>query len=412
MATTATFHGTYSDRGQHPVRHHVGDHQHARAPRPSPAPTDLRSPGSDGRPRGQGNDRCAGAGSRSAAGATATSTSSARSACSSSWPGTGCSRSCAGSDDGPHATNPIGFTTGLWMATWLLQVMPLFFYVGGYAHLHVVGAGPAPRRADLARSSAGGSAALAVPALALLGVWVALGDRARASCSTSAWIGRAVMLVVSPLWFLGRVPDAGRAAAGVPVAAPPVRHDRAGVAGGVRRRGRHPPLPLRPRVRWRWSTWSSSGACATSSGSSTSGSSRATRRTDWTLLWAGLAGLAGWSCSGLYPGSMVGVPGEASNMAPPTLCIVALVLFQAGVAEVIRPAMERRLRPAAVGAGERDDQPLLDAAVPVPHHGMALERAVRYALAGQRQRGPRADARRGGCTGRWRSSGRCCSRCR
>ena len=38
-------------------------------------------------------------------------------------------------DDGPHATSPIGFTTGLWMATWLLQVMPLFFYVGGYSHL-------------------------------------------------------------------------------------------------------------------------------------------------------------------------------------------------------------------------------------------------------------------------------------
>ena len=38
-------------------------------------------------------------------------------------------------DDGPHATNPIGFTEGLFFATWLLQVMPLFFYVGGYGHL-------------------------------------------------------------------------------------------------------------------------------------------------------------------------------------------------------------------------------------------------------------------------------------
>ena len=38
-------------------------------------------------------------------------------------------------DDGRHATNPIGFTSGLWAVTWLLQVMPLFFYVGGYSHL-------------------------------------------------------------------------------------------------------------------------------------------------------------------------------------------------------------------------------------------------------------------------------------
>lgn len=38
-------------------------------------------------------------------------------------------------DDGPHATNPIRFTDGLWTATWLLQVMPLFFYVGGFSNL-------------------------------------------------------------------------------------------------------------------------------------------------------------------------------------------------------------------------------------------------------------------------------------
>ncbi len=39
------------------------------------------------------------------------------------------------SPDGPHATNPLGFFSGLWILTWLLQVLPVFFYVGGYAHL-------------------------------------------------------------------------------------------------------------------------------------------------------------------------------------------------------------------------------------------------------------------------------------
>jgi hypothetical protein len=38
-------------------------------------------------------------------------------------------------DDGPRATNPISFTNGLWLATWLLQVPPVFFYVGRYGHL-------------------------------------------------------------------------------------------------------------------------------------------------------------------------------------------------------------------------------------------------------------------------------------
>jgi hypothetical protein len=31
--------------------------------------------------------------------------------------------------DGPHASNPIGFTRGLFLVTWLFQVMPLFFFV-------------------------------------------------------------------------------------------------------------------------------------------------------------------------------------------------------------------------------------------------------------------------------------------
>ncbi len=38
-------------------------------------------------------------------------------------------------DDGPHASNPIGSTFGLWFVTWFLQVLPLFFFVGGYATL-------------------------------------------------------------------------------------------------------------------------------------------------------------------------------------------------------------------------------------------------------------------------------------
>jgi hypothetical protein len=70
----------------------------------------------------------------------------------------------------------------------------------------------------------------------------------------------------------------------------------------------------------------------------------APRRADWALMWTGLFGLGGLVFSGLYPGSMVGVPGEKfSNMAPPTFVMVALLMFQAGVSELLRPAMERAL---------------------------------------------------------------------
>jgi hypothetical protein len=51
------------------------------------------------------------------------------------------------------------------------------------------------------------------------------------------------------------------------------------------------------------------------------------------MALSGLFGLIGLVFSGLFPGSMVGVPGEDSNMAPPTVCIVALTIFQVGVAE-------------------------------------------------------------------------------
>jgi hypothetical protein len=109
------------------------------------------------------------------------------------------------------------------------------------------------------------------------------------------------------------------------------------------------------------------------------------RRVDWTLLWAGLAALAGLVGSGLYPGSMVGVPGETSNMAPPTLCIIALVAFQAGVAEVIRPRIEARLNERRRWA--RVNEVINRFSMPLflfHTTGMALHRAVRYAVAGSR----------------------------
>src|SRR5688500_7775933 len=37
--------------------------------------------------------------------------------------------------DGPHAVNPIGSVHAPWALTWLLQVMPVFFFVGGFSLL-------------------------------------------------------------------------------------------------------------------------------------------------------------------------------------------------------------------------------------------------------------------------------------
>ena len=284
-------------------------------------------------------------------------------------------------DDGPHATNPIGFTTGLWAVTWLLQVMPLFFYVGGYSHL-VAWRRAQARGEHLNRFVLRRMRGLAVPALTLLGVWVAFGI-ALGAIFDLRWIGKAVLLVVSPLWFMGVYL--------MLIALLPVflwLHERwdtivlvflATTAGAVD--------ILRFRYGYEWlgtvnmiAVW----ALCHQLGFFYERLVAATRRADWTLLWAGLAALAGLVASGLYPGSMVGVPGETSNMAPPTLCIVALVAFQAGFAEVIRPRIEVRLQRASWA---RVNETINRFSMPLflfHTTGMALHRAVRYALAGNR----------------------------
>lgn len=282
-------------------------------------------------------------------------------------------------DDGPHASNPIGFTSGLWVATWLLQVMPLFFYVGGYGHL---------RSWEKARSE--GKTIwnlvgkrlkqLALPSLALFAVWATLGI-ILTNVFNKTWAWQAVKLVVSPLWFI-----AVYLMLVLLLPAALWLHRRfdilvlvwlAGLAGAVDilrfTKGWDEFALVNMVLVW--------GLCH-QLGFFYDRMVGAPRRTDWTLLWAGLFGLFGLVGSGLYPGSMVGVPGEISNMAPPTLCIVALLIFQAGVAEIVRSAITLRLqRPGWARFSElinRFSLPLF-----LFHStGMALARALRYTWSG------------------------------
>lgn len=244
-------------------------------------------------------------------------------------------------DDGPHASNPIGFTRGLFVATWLLQVMPLFFFVGGHAHT-VAWQRAEGRKATLWKFAFGRIRQLLVPALALLGLWVVLGVVVT-SAEDVTWMWRAVRLVVSPLWFL--------AVYALLIALFPIAyrlHRRfgglvlvwmTGLAGVVD--------VLRFSHDIHWVGWFNMilvwGLCH-QLGFFYADLKDRPRRWAAMMAWSGLFGLFGLVASGLYPGSMVGVPGERfSNMAPPTLCIVALVCFQAGVALLIRPWVLERL---------------------------------------------------------------------
>lgn len=243
-------------------------------------------------------------------------------------------------DQGPFATSPLGFFSGLWVLTWLFQVLPLFFFVGGYVHLKAWERARS-RGEHLGRFVWRNVRKLSGPALALAVVWIALGAVLR-SVFDLAWIGRAVVLVISPLWFIGVYL--------VLIALIPVwfaLQRRFGQLTFVWLIGL---VVLVDIARFRYGmgglayvnmllVW----GVAFQAGFYYETLVRAPRRVDATLMWAGLVGLLGLVMSGLYPGSMVGVPGQTSNMAPPTLCIVALLAFQTGVAEMVRPAAERLL---------------------------------------------------------------------
>jgi len=243
--------------------------------------------------------------------------------------------------DGPQPTSPLGFFSGLWIFTWLLQVMPLFFYVGGYAHL-VSWERAQARGTSLLRYIGGHIRPLAVPAVALVVTWALLGA-VLGSLFRLQWIGNAVMLVISPLWFLGVYV--------VLIALLPVSlwlHQRLDILALVLLGGTALVVDV---LRFRyglaelgWINMAVVWMLAHQAGFFYRRLVDAPRRLDLSLLFAGLFALFGLVFSGLYPGSMVGVPGDRlSNMAPPTFVIVALLAFQVGFAEVVRPWVERRL---------------------------------------------------------------------
>jgi hypothetical protein len=245
-------------------------------------------------------------------------------------------------DDGPWATNPLGFTSGLFVATWLLQVMPLFFFVGGWAHTQAYASFVEARRGSAWAFSRRRLATLARPALGLAVVWWLVGIGVAALFDV-AWTGRAVLLVLSPLWFL--------VVYGLLIALFPVAHrlhQRFDLLVLVWAGGLAVCVDVvRFRWGWDWLGWLNMvlvwGLCH-QLGFFYRRLVAAGRNVAWSLASAGLFALVGLVISGLYPGSMVGVPGDRfSNMAPPTVCIVALVLFQAGVALLVRPSVLSRL---------------------------------------------------------------------
>lgn len=302
---------------------------------------------------------------------------------------------------GPFATSPLGFTSGLWIATWFLQVMPLFFYVGSYVHLR------AWQRASLrgerlwhfALRQAKG---LLIPSGALMATWGVI-SIVVGSVFNADWFGKVTLLVISPLWFV--------AAYCFFVIMMPVTHwlhrnfgelvlvVLAGLAMLVDllRFRYHLPYVEWLNMVFVWGFAYQLGYFYSSFAKIDQLPRYSDGRVEWSfqyrdgrrraavMAWIGFFGLVGLVFSGLYPGSMVGVPGQGSNMAPPTLCILALTMFQAGMVEVIRPFVVRRLSRGRLLT--RVTSVVTRFAMPLflfHTTGMAMSRALEWAIFGVR----------------------------
>ncbi len=237
--------------------------------------------------------------------------------------------------------NPIGDVPLLWAATWVLQVMPVFFVVGGYANLAgwqaVTRDGGGARRFLRARL-----ARLGGPVVPWLGCWLVadLAAQAAGGRSVTDW----GMVVFVPLWFLGVY-------AGVVAAAPLTArlHARygarvlaalaAGIAAADAVRlglGRGGPAVGLAGSALVW-LWCHQLGYFWRDGSLLAGG----RRRAAAVAAAGLAALILLTGPGPYSHSMVAVRGEAGgNMFPTSACIAALAAVQLGLALLARPRLE------------------------------------------------------------------------
>jgi fucose 4-O-acetylase-like acetyltransferase len=239
------------------------------------------------------------------------------------------------SSDGLAAGNVLSATPWLWLATWVFQVVPVFFFVGGFANM-VSWQAMERRGGRYVEYLSGRMARLLRPVLVFVVVWLALPlalDRVGLPAEQVELVGK---VMGQPLWFLGVYL--------MVVALAPVMvrlHRRfrlwvpatlAAVAAAVdmlRFAGLQQVGYVNLLVVW---TLVQQVGSFYADGTLT----RLSRRALAGLAAAGLGSLVVLTGTGRYPLSMVGLPGEESNMTPPTVCIFALTVWQVALVMLAR----------------------------------------------------------------------------
>ncbi|WP_069886778.1 acyltransferase family protein [Streptomyces luteocolor] len=236
--------------------------------------------------------------------------------------------------------------------SWVLQMLGIFFLVGGYA------SALSYRRAVARGESTSGwlrgrLARLGRPVLGVTAVWAALIPVLYALGVPGTTLRTGSTLVIQPLWFVGvytvitaltpwciRAAERMKAWAAVPLLG------SVAVVDFLRYGPFADSMPswlsllnLLPG----WMFAYQLGVCW--------GEKKLGRRGAWLLLVGGTALFAALLLAFHYPASMVGVPGEArTNSHPPSLLVLALAAAQSGAAILLRDRIGRLLRRPALWA--------------------------------------------------------------
>ena len=221
--------------------------------------------------------------------------------------------------------------------TWVFQVMPVFFLVGGFANLRSLHAGP-DGHADSGGFLARRADRLLRPTLVFVGVWLVVAALLERRADPSDLVRDITRIAAQPLWFL--------AVFVLVVLAAPLQ---------LRAHRRRPALSLVGLTALvvgldvlRFHDWLAGAAVvnylAVFLFAQGLGFAYADGRFDSVtprraLAVGAVAGalLVGLTTIGPYPVSMIGLPGERiSNMSPPTVCVLVLGVAQAALLLAVR----------------------------------------------------------------------------
>ena len=241
--------------------------------------------------------------------------------------------------------NPIQYAPWLWPATWVLQIMPVFFFVGGFANA-ASWESLRGRGGDWGEFAQRRLARLYRPLTAFFVVWAAVETALTLARPGYTGVLHYGLVVFVPLWFLVIY-----TAVVLLTPATTALHRRFGVRavlalgamialadGGRFGLGVGPLGWLNSALVW---LFAHQLGYLYQDGTL----ERIGRRGQAAVAALGLGALVGLTTFGPYPRSMVAIGRDPiGNMFPTTACIASLAVFQAGLAMLLRPAANRLLQ--------------------------------------------------------------------